>query len=159
MIVSQIVSQGRVTLVQLSGKWREGLRKLPEPYSLTDSTVDAIIRRIEQNPPLALRKGLLGWKELGPYDVDGRTELTYTNHHYFLTAWIITPEEKTVPVHEILDYEKLGMFYRDGLDSLRSGLIRSFWLPKDLKVIYINSPMPDVVIGYYFPGQLNKPAR
>jgi hypothetical protein len=153
-----IASQGRVTLIQLSGRWRDRLRKLPAPYDLSRSTADGIIQLIEQNP-LPMKKGLSGWRELGPYNVNGKTELTYTNHHYFLTAWVITPVDEVVPEHEILDYDKLGAFYREGRGSLHAGLTCSFRLPQDLKVIYQTSPMPDVVIHHYFRGQLKGVVR
>jgi|GEM_PF-3842243 len=145
-----VASQGRIVLVQLSNTWREKLASLAKPYTLSSSTITEVIRLIEYNPlPQKKSPTKAGWKELGPYDVRDNAELTFTNHHFFLMAWLFTPVNEEVPEGEVLDYRKLMDFYHDGLDSPYAGLARGYRLPKDFSIIH-GAAVPDIFRLRYF---------
>lgn len=145
-----VASQGRITLAKLTGTWREQLALLTKPYSLPKSTISEVVRLIELNPlPQKKSPTKEGWKELGPYDVRHGTELTFTNHHFFLMAWIFTPMSEDVSEDGMLDYRKLMDFYRDGGESPYAGLTRSYRLPKDFNIIR-GAAVPDIFRLRYF---------
>lgn len=150
-----IACQGRVTLVKLNGRWREGLRKLPKSHHLFDSTTDKIIQIIASNPlPQGRALSKPYYKELGPYDVGNNTELTFTNHHFFLMAWIITLQDESRPESDVLTRDALMQFYIDGGEPPYAGMVRSYWLPSEFNVIRGHAPIPDVLIYRHFRAEL-----
>lgn len=150
-----IVSQGLITLVQLSGDWRQSLKKLRAPYNLSNPVAEKIIQTIEARPlPQGKSHTPPYYEELGPYDMGDNTDLTYTNHHWFLTAWIFVPTDEMTPDNNVLDSERLNGFYRGGRRSPRAGLVCSFKLPKDPSLIR-DACVPDVLDSRYFRGQLH----
>ena len=148
-----IACQGRVTLVKLSGAWNQKLRELPKPYSLSKVSVDKISTIIDSKPlPQGRSHTKPYYEELGPYDVGGKTELTFTNHHFFLTAWIITRDVQPRPDDEVLTRATLMDFYIDG-QTPHTAIARNYWLPSEFRVV-AGAPIPDVLINRHFRGGL-----